>query len=71
MIKYYCDRCGKEAKELKTVKIPVRKLKDGSFLPTPLELCTTCENEANEIFDILADIRLSMFAKYCKKGGAE
>lgn len=71
MIKYYCDRCGKEAKKLHPVKIPVQKQRDHepSYYSKTLDLCEECENEADEIFDTIVDIKLSMFSKYLMKGG--
>lgn len=71
MIKYYCDRCGKEAKSLNSVKIPVEKQKGytNTYYSKPLDLCKECENEANEIFDTITDIEISLFSKYLKKGG--
>lgn len=73
MIKYYCDRCGKEAQKLHSVKIPVQKQIgfEYSCYSKPLDLCDECKNESDEIFDTLVDIKLSMFSKYLKKGGAE
>ena len=71
MIKYYCDRCGKEVRELITVKIPVNKLKDGSFGSKRLDVCEECKNEAENIFATLADIKIFMCSKYLKKEGAE
>lgn len=71
MIKYYCDRCGREAKALNSVKIPVQKQIgfEHSCYSKPLELCEVCKNEADEIFDTIVDIKLSMFSKYLNKGG--
>lgn len=69
MIKYYCDRCGREVKELTSVKIPTNKLRDGSFGSKRLDVCEECEKEANDIFDTLADIKIFMCSKYLKKEG--
>ena len=69
MIKYFCDRCGKEAKKLVSVRIPTNKLRDGSCGTKPIDLCEECENEANHIFDTLMEFRLYMFSRYLKKEG--
>jgi hypothetical protein len=45
MVKYYCDRCGKESKGLTPVKIPIEKLKY-SVGTKLLDLCSECEKEA-------------------------
>jgi len=73
MIKYYSDRCGNEAKTLTSVKIPVQKQIgfELSCYTRQIELCEKCKNEADEMFDTLLDIKLSMFAKYLKKGGVQ
>ena len=73
MIKYYCDRCGKKVKILHSVQIPVKKQIgfEHSCYSKTLDLCEECKNEADEIFDALLDIRLSMFSKYLLKGGVD
>lgn len=73
MIKYYCDRCKNEAETLTSVKIPVQKQIgfEHSCFTRQLDVCEKCKNEADEIFDTLIDIKLSMFAKYLKKGGGQ
>ena len=69
MIKYICDRCGKECEKLHSLKIPIKKLSDSSCLSKHIDVCTECDKEADVLFDILADIRLIMFDKYMPQRG--
>ena len=69
MIKYYCDRCGKESPRLADVIIP--NIKGSlSFEGKTVHLCPDCEKEANDIYNKLTDIRFILFDGFIK-GGAE
>lgn len=69
MTKFFCDRCGKECKSLTDIKIPHIK-HSYSFEVRTVQVCSTCEQEANNINSKLTDIRFVLFDDFMK-GGAE
>lgn len=68
MVKYYCDRCGKEAETLEQINIPTEKTKNSGFLTTPTHVCPECKKEYDGILDKLRDIRFVMFSTFMKEG---
>lgn len=67
MIKYYCDRCGKECQTLRSVKIPFKREKE-YFQTKTINACLACEKEANDLYDKISDIRFVMFRDFMKEG---
>jgi DNA-directed RNA polymerase subunit RPC12/RpoP len=61
MIKYFCDRCGKEVGKTIQIKIPKEKLKYGDFRATSIGVCDDCKKEFDKIIDKLTDIRFILF----------
>lgn len=70
MVKYYCDRCGKEAEKLEPVQIPTEKTKHEVFIRKTIHVCPKCKKEYDDILNKLVDIRFVMFSTFMK-GGAE
>jgi DNA-directed RNA polymerase subunit RPC12/RpoP len=68
MTKYFCDRCGKECSKLSDVKIPHEK-NSFSFSTKTFQMCSDCEEKANNINDKLTDIRFLLFRDFMKGGG--
>lgn len=66
MIKYYCDRCGKECLSLTEIKVPYKKGAFDSFETRPIQACIECKKEFNEIIDKLLDIRFVLFRDFMK-----
>ena len=67
MIKFFCDRCGKECKALSEVKIPDEKL-SSSIRTKTISVCFDCKKEADEIYDKLTDMHFIMFKDFLKGG---
>ncbi len=68
MIKCFCDRCGKECAELKTIKIPDKKASFGNFSTRELQVCSECEQEHIILLDKLRDIRFILYRDFMKGG---
>lgn len=69
MIKFYCDRCGKEVNKLYDIGIPESK-GSFSFKNKTIQGCLSCKGEADNINDKLVDIRFLLFKDFMP-GGAE
>lgn len=67
MIKFYCDRCGKESKKLHEIKIPTQKRKYNNFDTKIYQVCADCENEYDNIIGKLVDIRFVLFDGFMRK----
>lgn len=67
MIKFYCDRCGKESEKLYEIKIPTQKREHNSFSTKPYQVCADCESEYDNIIDKLTDIRFVLFNGFMRK----
>ena len=68
MIKYFCDRCGKETKNLVQIQIPKEKHdKYGGFSVEPIQVCSDCKNEFDDILSKLTDIRFILFKNFMKE----
>ena len=63
MIKYFCDRCGKEAKKTIQVSVPKEKLNEG-FNTMSLQVCDDCKKEFDKIINKLTDIRFILFSDF-------
>ena len=76
MTKHFCDRCGKECEKLVGVKIPDKRgvsdtgsyYREGRsmFCAKDVELCSDCEEAANDIYKKLVDIRFALFDGFVK-----
>lgn len=78
MVKYFCDRCGKEVPTtramggqivpvLHDVRIPDKKMKnDGSFSTRSLNVCDECKKESDKLNDLITDFRFKIFKDYMK-----
>lgn len=66
MIKYFCDRCGKEVRKTIQINVPKEKLKYGDFTTTSIEVCDDCKKEFDKIIDKLIDIRFILFNDFMK-----
>ena len=66
VVKYYCDRCGKETKNLEQISVPSEK-KRNSFLPKLFQVCPECEKEYDDIINKLTDIRFVLFDGFMRK----
>ena len=64
MTKYFCDRCGKEAAKLTEIKIPVKKLGNGDFDTTSIQVCCDCKKNYEDIINKLLDIRFILFSTF-------
>lgn len=64
MIKFYCDRCGKECEKLSEITIPKEKLSPGNFSTKTISVCSDCEKEAKALYDKLVDIRFILFKDF-------
>ena len=69
MVKFYCDRCRKEVPQLIDIKVPTQKSGKSSHYTRNMEVCGKCNKEFDEVNEMLADMRLTMFSKYLEKGG--
>lgn len=67
MVKFYCDRCGKESEKLHEIKIPTHKREHHNFDTKPCQVCADCENEYYQIIDKLTDIRFVLFDGFMRK----
>lgn len=67
MIKKFCDRCGKECKELNDVKIPNIKGSQ-SFSTKTVQLCRECKCVSDDLCDKLVDIHFLLFRDFIKEG---
>ena len=67
MVKFYCDRCGRESEELNQIKIPTQKTAYNTFNTKPYQVCVDCENQYNNIIDKLTDIRFVLFDGFMRK----
>ncbi len=67
MIKCFCDRCGKECKELRGAKIPGEKT-SFNFTAKTVQLCSSCKKDADNLYDKLTDIRFTLFRDFMKGG---
>lgn len=67
MIKFYCDRCGKESEKLYEIKIPTQKRKYHNFDTKIYQVCADCENEYDNIIGKLVDIRFILFDGFIRK----
>ena len=69
MVKYFCDRCGKEAKNLVQIQVPKEKHdKYGGFNVEPIHVvCSNCKREFDNIISKLTDIRFILFNDFIKK----
>lgn len=67
MVKFYCDRCGKESERLHEIKIPTQKRKYHNFDTKPYNVCVDCENEYDNIIGKLTDIRFILFDGFMRK----
>lgn len=67
MVKFYCDRCGKENEKLHEIKIPTQKREHHSFDTKPYQVCVECKNEYDNIIDKLTDIRFVLFDGFMRK----
>lgn len=63
MIKYICDKCGRECKSLTFENIPIKKTKY-NFETKKIQLCEDCTKEYDSINDKLADIRLILIKDF-------
>lgn len=68
MTKYFCDRCGKECVELKSINIPVKKGYFGNVITRELQVCADCEKENKALLDKLIDIRFILYQDFAKGG---
>lgn len=68
MTKYFCDRCGKECVELKTIKVPYEKASFGNFSTRELQVCSKCEKEHIVLLDKLMYIRFILYRDFMKGG---
>lgn len=66
MIKYFCDRCGKEVGKTIQIKVPKEKLNSGDFSTTSVQVCDDCKKEFDKIIDKLIDIRFILFNDFMK-----
>lgn len=64
MVKYYCDRCGKEVAVLDEVRIPDVKHSSNSFSTKTIQVCKDCKKKADNIYEKLIDIRFTLFRDY-------
>ena len=64
MTKYFCDRCGKECIELKTIKVPYKKGSFGNFSTRELQVCSECEKEHVILLDKVRDIRFILYRDF-------
>lgn len=71
MIKYYCDRCGKEVSVLETIRIPSEKLGKTSYSVKNIQVCKNCQKEAENIGEKLRDIQFLLFGDFMIEKGSE
>lgn len=64
MVKYYCDRCGKEVSSLITIRIPSKKTSKTSYSGKDIQVCKNCQKEAENICEKLLDIRFLLFGDF-------
>lgn len=70
MIKYYCDRCGKECKnniDMFDVKIPHER-HSASFSAKTVQLCRDCKKVADNLHEKLTDIHFLLFKDFMEEG---
>lgn len=73
MIKYYCDRCGKDFNnsiDIHNVKIPNER-HSASFSAKTVQLCRDCKKAADNLLDKLTDIHFLLFRDFMKEEGDE
>ena len=69
MTKYFCDRCGKEADYLSSIKVPKEKNKYGfSYSTAVINICKDCYNEYNRLertlLPAITELRFAMFREF-------
>jgi hypothetical protein len=69
MIKYFCDRCGKECSKPAEIKVPHQRGCAGNFSTRGLQVCADCNKEHNDLLNKLVDIRFIMYRDFIKGGG--
>lgn len=67
MVKFYCDRCGKETEKLHEIKMPTQKREHHSFDTKSCQVCVSCQREYNDIICKLTDIRFVLFSGFMRK----
>jgi len=67
MVKFYCDRCGKESEKLHEIQIPTQKSSSHSFYTQHCQVCIDCKSEYDNIIDKLTDIRFVLFNGFMRE----
>jgi DNA-directed RNA polymerase subunit RPC12/RpoP len=67
MVKFYCDRCGKETEKLHEIRIPIKKSVCHTFDTKLYQVCVDCESEYDDIIDKLTAIRFVLFSGFMRK----
>ena len=66
MTKYYCDKCGKECKKLRYIRVPCEKL-DSGYKIKELYVCEKCEQEHEKINKRVTEMILLMHSDFLKE----
>lgn len=67
MVKFYCDRCGKEVENLIEIKIPATKKNYGSYDTKSCQVCAGCKRAYDDISVKATDIRFILFDGFMRK----
>ena len=72
MTKFICDRCGKEAEYLATVRFPVERTAGFGCSTKTIELCKKCNFEfakfETALLTSIINLKLSMYDNFINRG---